>query len=90
MKPKYDFDKIDGSPEMIEWPEDVIRDLSTDQNLLYKRCLAAITYVQSEHGLEGELLERLRTHIHCDILLPNVVPDQGETLLARSSKTCSV
>ena len=90
MKPKYNFDKIDGGPGLIELPEEVIRDLSTDQNLLYKRCVAAITGVlprdvalrksgkmghsrwltmaetciemwQSEHGLEGELLERLRT-----------------------------
>ena len=90
MKPKYNFDKIDGGPGLIELPEEVIRDLSTDQNLMYKRCVAAITGVlprdvalrksgkmghsrwltmaetciemwQSEHGLEGELLERLRT-----------------------------
>ena len=45
MKPKYDFDKIVGGPGLIEMPVDVIRDLSTDQNLLYKRCQAAITGV---------------------------------------------
>jgi hypothetical protein len=45
MKSKYDFGKIDGGPGLIELPEDVIRDLSTDQNLPYKRCLAAITGV---------------------------------------------
>ena len=32
---------------LIELPVDVIRDLSTDQNLIYKGCVAAITGVLS-------------------------------------------
>ena len=47
IKPKYDFDKIDGGPGLIELTEDVIRDLSTDQNLIYKGCLVPITGVLS-------------------------------------------
>ena len=41
MKPKFDFKKIDVGPDLIKLPEDVVRDLSTDQNLLYLRCQAA-------------------------------------------------
>ena len=88
MRPKFEFEKIEVGPGLIELPEEVISDLSTDQNLLYQRCQAAITGVlprdvalrkagkivhsrwltmaltliemwQSEHGLEGELLDRL-------------------------------
>ena len=90
MKPNYDFERIDLGPNLIELPEEVLHDLSTDQNLLYKRCKAvksgvlpkdvalrksgpivhsrwlttAETFLemwQKNHGLEGELLERLRT-----------------------------
>ena len=89
MRPNFEFEKIEVGPGLIELPESVISDLSTDQNLLYQRCRATITGVlprdvalrkagkivhsrwltmaltliemwQSEHGLEGELLDRLR------------------------------
>ena len=90
MEINYNFEKIDFGPDIIKLPEDVIRDLSTDQNLIYQHCKAARTGViprdvalqkyvtivhsrwlttaqtflemwQKEHGLEGELLDRLRT-----------------------------
>jgi hypothetical protein len=90
MKPSYTFKKIDLGPGLIELPEEVVRDLSTDQNLLYKRCTAARTGIlprdvalrksgtivhsrwlttaqtflemwESQHGLEGDLVQRLET-----------------------------
>ena len=38
MKPNYNFKKINVGPDLIELSEKVVKDLSTDQNLLYKRC----------------------------------------------------
>jgi hypothetical protein len=88
MEPKFDFKKIDVGPEVIKLPEDVVRDLSRDQKLIYQRWSAVrtgtltrdvalckpgpivhsrwlttaetfLTMYQSNHRLEGELLERL-------------------------------
>ena len=41
MKPDYKFKKIDVGPGLIKLPEEIVKDLSTDQNLLYLRCQAA-------------------------------------------------
>ena len=41
MRPKFEFEKIEVGPGLIELPEEVISDLSIDQSLLYQRCLAA-------------------------------------------------
>ena len=41
MRPNFNFKKIDMGPDLIELPDDVIKDLSTDQHLLYKRVRAA-------------------------------------------------
>lgn len=43
MKPDYKFKKIDVGPGLIKLPEEIIKDLSTDQNLLYLRCQAAMS-----------------------------------------------
>ena len=43
MKPNYNFKKIDLGPGLIELPENVVKDLSTDQKILYKRCTAVRT-----------------------------------------------
>ena len=41
MKPNFDFKKIDVGPDMMELPPDVVKDLSTDQHLLYNRVKSA-------------------------------------------------
>ena len=87
---KYDFKKVDLGPELIVLPEKIVKDLSTDQNLLYQLTTAVrtgnlprevalrkggamvhsrwLTFAEhilqlwmSDHGLTGELLERLET-----------------------------
>ena len=90
MEPNFDFKRIDMGPEVIKLREEVVRDLSRDQKVLYQRWCAvrsgvltrdvalcksgpivhsrwvttAETFIemyQSDHGLEGELLQRLET-----------------------------
>ena len=43
MRPNYTFKKIEVGPDLIDLPEEVVKDLSTDQHLLYLRCKAART-----------------------------------------------
>lgn len=43
MKPSYTFKKINIGPGLIDLREEVVRDLSTDQHLIYKRCITART-----------------------------------------------
>ena len=54
MEREYSFKVINKGPELIELPEDVLKDLSTDQNLLYQLAKA----VRS-----GFLLDRLETNV---------------------------
>ena len=86
----YEFEPISLGPDIIDLPDEVVDDLSTDQNLLYRRAQAVrsgnlsrdlglrkggslvhsrwLTFASeililwmSNHGLSGELLQRLRT-----------------------------
>ena len=43
MKPNFNFEPINIGPDLIVLPADIVKDLSTDQNLLYLLCKAVRT-----------------------------------------------
>ena len=60
MRPNFNFKKIDLGADLIELPEEVIKDLSTDQHLLYKRVKA----VRSGHLPRDVALRKAGKIVH--------------------------
>ena len=60
MEREYSFKVINLGPDLIELPEDVVRDLSTDQNLLYQLAKA----VRSGHLPRDIALRKVGTMVH--------------------------